>query len=62
MGFFRVEMGLNLMNIEAHVAWVTPRTFSVYDPTTLTYQNRHYQDPSTTMNVLRHRLEQDIFA
>jgi len=29
MGFFRVEMGRNLLGIEDHLAWATPRRYSV---------------------------------
>jgi len=29
MGFFRVEMGRNLLGIEAHLAWATPGRYSV---------------------------------
>lgn len=29
MGFFRVELGKNLLGIEGHVAWATPGAFTV---------------------------------
>ena len=28
MGFFRVELGKNLLGIEGHISWATPGTFS----------------------------------
>lgn len=31
MGFFRIELGKNLLMIESNTAWVTPKSFSVWD-------------------------------
>ena len=31
MGFFRVEMGLNLLGIESHLAWATPDTYTTWN-------------------------------
>ena len=31
-GYFRVQAGLNLLNIERQISWVTPHRFSVYVP------------------------------
>ena len=28
MGFFRVELGKNLLGVEGHISWATPGTFS----------------------------------
>jgi cathepsin X len=31
LGFFRVELGKNLLGIESHVSWATPGTFTVHN-------------------------------
>ena len=31
MGFFRLQMGSNLLGIESHVVWATPGTFSTWN-------------------------------
>jgi cathepsin X len=33
MGFFRIELGKNLLGIEGNIAWALPGTFSVVDAT-----------------------------
>jgi hypothetical protein len=31
MGYFRVELGKNLLMIESNIAWATPGTFTVHN-------------------------------
>lgn len=31
LGFFRIELGKNLLGIETHITWSTPGTFTVYE-------------------------------
>jgi Papain family cysteine protease len=60
MGFFRVEMGKNLLGIEAHISWAVPGSFTVSNfpclkdgsncmshPQQQTiHEQQHYVDPS----------------
>jgi cathepsin X len=53
MGFFRIELGKNLLGIEDHIVWVTPGTFSTVNfPCDEDGGNclttHRYVDPSTT--------------
>jgi hypothetical protein len=34
MSFFRIELGKNLLMIESNIAWVTPKSYSVWGCTT----------------------------
>jgi cathepsin X len=74
MGFFRVELGKNLLGIEAHVAWATPGVFSTTnfpcskDGTNCGDDNAHhlmmghhiYQDPSKDISAVKRRLRKSI--
>lgn len=65
MGFFRIEMGKNLLGIESKIIWATPGTFSetnfpcVEDGKNCGLQGREYVDPSHDVAAverwLRHR-------
>jgi len=51
LGFFRIEMGTNLLGIESDIGWATPKAYTVYDPTCEGYnldciRTEIYQDPS----------------
>ena len=63
MGFFRVELGSNLLSIEANVAWATPGTWTNQNypcaedgggcrPAVVST----YSDPSLRIDALRGRL------
>ena len=69
LGFFRVELGKNLLGIEAHVAWATPGVFSTTNfPCSKDGKNcgddiHHlmgdhiiYQDPSKDIAAVKRRL------
>ncbi|KAG7357402.1 papain family cysteine protease [Nitzschia inconspicua] len=67
MGFFRVELGKNLLGIEAHVTWAVPGTFTISNFPCLkdgsnckTKQSQdRYVDPSHNPNaVIQRRLRQ----
>ncbi len=51
-GFFRVEMGRNLLGIENHIAWATPGTYSTWnvpcseDGSNCAPKSVKYRDPS----------------
>mmetsp|Transcript_25645 Transcript_25645/g.37751 ORF Transcript_25645/g.37751 Transcript_25645/m.37751 type:complete len:355 (-) Transcript_25645:384-1448(-) len=65
MGFFRVEMGKNLLSIEDHISWATPGQFS--NEYTGACQHEagmsstegtvYYMDPSNDMASVKRRLE-----
>lgn len=67
MGFFRIEMGKNLLGIEGEVAWATPGTYTVHNfPCSEDGKNcvirdavttEHYQDPSKDTLKVQQRLE-----
>lgn len=53
MGYFRVEMGRNVLGIESSVSWATPGTFAVKNKACSedgnncsNHKNHHYKDPS----------------
>jgi cathepsin X len=59
MGFFRVEMGSNLLGIESHLAWATPGRYSTWnfpcDEQGSNCKGRgsvSYVDPSNHMSLL----------
>jgi hypothetical protein len=63
MGFFRVELGKNLLMIESNVAWATPGTFStIHYPCSEAGANSNclahhdYVDPSNDMATVERRL------
>ena len=31
LGFFRIELGKNLLGIEGHISWATPGSFTVHN-------------------------------
>ena len=45
MGFFRIELGKNLLGIEGNVAWATPGTFTTIDDDGQ-WRTHTYIDPS----------------
>mmetsp|Transcript_32712 Transcript_32712/g.50052 ORF Transcript_32712/g.50052 Transcript_32712/m.50052 type:complete len:151 (+) Transcript_32712:338-790(+) len=61
MGFFRLQMGTNMLSIEANVAWATPGTFSTYnfpcdengDNCRDALKTQHYVDPSKDPDRLK---------
>lgn len=67
MGFFRIEMGKNLLGIEGEVAWATPGQFTVHNfPCSEDGKNcvirdtvttERYQDPSKDVLKIQKRLE-----
>jgi cathepsin X len=69
MGFFRIQLGKNLLGIEAHVAWATPGVFSTTnfpcskdgkncgeDADSTTHHHIIYQDPSKDIAAVKRRL------
>ena len=69
LGFFRVELGKNLLGIEGNVAWATPGTFTVENnfpcnkdgsdcPPPSEVAARVYVDPSQDMASVSRRLRQ----
>jgi hypothetical protein len=61
MGFFRIELGKNLLMIESNVAWATPQTFTIGGGTGVGNPNCRqqqyvYVDPSDDMDSVRRRL------
>ena len=61
LGFFRVELGKNLLGIENNVAWATPGTFSISNfPCAEDGHNcrtvHHYVDPSNSIRSVKRRL------
>jgi hypothetical protein len=63
MGFFRVELGKNLLMIESNVAWATPGTFSTTNyPCSEGSGNclahHDYVDPSNDMELVERRLRE----
>ena len=64
MGYFRIELGKNILGIEHRVAWATPGRYTEANypcwengkncgPATIT---RYYQDPSLDLNRIQRRL------
>ncbi len=64
LGFFRIELGKNLLGIEGHVCWATPRSFTVHNFPCLKdgsncVQNQQFIDPSTNpIPSVKRRLRQ----
>jgi cathepsin X len=63
MGFFRVELGKNLLMIESNVAWATPGTFSTvnypcFDDGANCLAHHDYIDPSNDMVAVQRRLRE----
>jgi len=61
MGFFRVEMGKNLLMIESKITWATPGTFTTsnYPCTALgegCMVSHDYIDPSKDIKAVQRRL------
>jgi cathepsin X len=65
MGFFRVELGKNLLMIESNVAWATPGTFSTVKypcskgkdgGDTNCLAHHEYVDPSHDLAAVQRRL------
>eukprot|EP00536_Pseudo-nitzschia_multiseries_P008799 jgi/Psemu1/297052/fgenesh1_pm.231_\ len=65
LGFFRVELGKNLLGIEGHIAWATPGVFSdtnfpcLKDGSNCRSRDKTYVDPSESPNSsIQRRLRQ----
>ena len=62
MGFFRIEMGQDILGIESHVVWATPRSWTVVNlPCKKNSGNcgrdtQTYVDPSNGVDAIRRRL------
>jgi cathepsin X len=62
MGFFRIEMGKNVLGIESKIIWATPGSFSetnfpcVEDGKNCGVQGRTYEDPSHDIEAVHRRL------
>mmetsp|Transcript_3883 Transcript_3883/g.7245 ORF Transcript_3883/g.7245 Transcript_3883/m.7245 type:complete len:369 (-) Transcript_3883:61-1167(-) len=61
MGFFRLELGKNLLGIESHVSWAVPGSFTVSnypclkDGSNCKMETQHYVDPSKDPTVMVQR-------
>ena len=58
MGFFRVELGNNLLGIENNIAWATPGTFTTIDEEGRIKQQA-YTDPSRRIHDIQKKLRSD---
>lgn len=72
MGYFRVEMGSNLLGIESAVAWATPQAFTEKNfpcsengkncdagENTVELSSTFYKDPSLDIQAVQRRLKAD---
>lgn len=62
MGFFRIQLGLNLLGIEKKISWATPGSyteteFSLDEANTGYLSTKTYVDPSLNVELVRRRLE-----
>jgi cathepsin X len=63
MGYFRVELGKNLLGIEANIAWATPGTFSAFtvpcneSAGNCRQQQQQYRDPFHNIAAVQRRLK-----
>jgi hypothetical protein len=68
MGYFRIELGKNLLMIESNVAWATPGTFTVHNvPCSVKGDDcvaghLTYVDPSRDIAAVQRRLRQHARA
>lgn len=67
LGFFRVELGKNLLGIEGHVSWATPGTYSdtnfpcLKDGSNCHNRDQKYTDPSRNpVSSIQRRLRQAV--
>lgn len=60
MGFFRIELGKNLLGIEANVVWATPGTFTTVDQEGK-MQRHTYEDPSRRIHDIHKQLRSESF-
>lgn len=69
MGFFRVELGKNLLMIESNIAWATPDSFTVssavnfpseQDGNHNCMQHQVYVDPSDDLESIQMRLQETL--
>ena len=58
MGFFRVELGNNLLGIENNIAWATPGTFTTIDEEGRIKQQA-YTDPSRRIRDIQKKVRSD---
>jgi len=64
LGFFRIELGKNLLGIEGHISWATPGSFTVHNfpcrkDGSNCIRNQTYTDPSTNpISSIQRRLRQ----
>ena len=61
MGFFRIELGKNLLGIEANVVWATPGTFTIVDEQGK-MQQMTYEDPSRRIHDVHKQLRSRRFV
>jgi cathepsin X len=63
MGFFKIEMGKNLLGIESNIAWATPGSYSLVnkpcseDGANCGYDGDIYNDPSVDIEAVERRLK-----
>jgi cathepsin X len=68
MGFFRVELGKNLLGIESHISWAIPGAFTVSNfpclkdgSNCVSQQQQYYVDPSKNADItIQRRLRQAL--
>jgi cathepsin X len=60
MGYFRIEMNLNLLMIESNIAWATPESFSVASRRSSRETRHYYVDPSRDAQIVQRRLRGDV--
>jgi hypothetical protein len=62
MGFFRVELGKNLLGIESKIIWATPGNFTTCtlpsQGEAIRCNHQTYNDPSIDIERIRHRFRQ----
>lgn len=70
MGYMRLELGKNLLGIEAEIAWATPGSFTVHNfpcgedgkgcngkEKGQRYYTQYYKDPSEDLEQVQRRLK-----
>jgi cathepsin X len=58
MGFFRIELGKNVLGIESSIAWATPGRFSacLEQNQDCEYQTQQFVDPSLRIQEVHNRI------
>jgi hypothetical protein len=65
MGYFRIKAGENILGIEEEIVWATPGQFTVMNypcnedgsDCGLTSTSQLYNDPSSSVELIKRRLE-----